>query len=203
VEEIMTAVPIYTIGYGNRSIEDFVRLLQVYGIKFLVDLRSQPYSRYKPEFSKVALEQYLQHHQFRYVYMGDMLGGRPEDAGCYTEDGKIDYTILCEKDFYRRGINRLRTAWEKQLRIALMCSELKPQECHRGKLVGNTLVEEGLAVLHIDETGNIKTQDEVNQFFAIEQASGQLSFLDVESQVTLNQKTGRSRKKHTPTKASA
>ena len=199
----MAVMPVYTIGYGNRSIEDFIRLLQMYGIKYLVDLRSQPYSRYKPEFSKTALEQYLKQQHIRYVYMGDTLGGRPEDTDCYTDDGKVDYTILREKDFYRRGINRLHTAWEKQLPIALMCSEMKPEECHRGKLVGNTLVEQGLAVSHIDEAGNIKTQDEVNHFFAIEQASGQLSFLDADSQVALNQKTGRSRKKHTATKVSA
>lgn len=199
----MQVMPIYTIGYGNRSIEDFIKLLQKYGIRYLVDLRSQPYSRYKPEFSKAVLEQYLKKQQICYVYMGDTLGGRPEDTGCYTEDGKVNYTILREKDFYQRGISRLRTAREKQLPIALMCSEMKPEECHRGKLVGNTLVEQGLVVTHIDEAGNPKTQDEVNQFFAIGQTSGQLSFLDADSQVALNQKTGRSRKKHTPTKVSA
>jgi len=199
----MPATPIYTIGYGNRSIEDFIKLLQRYGIKYLVDLRSQPYSRYKPEFSKAALEQYLTRQQIRYVYMGDTLGGRPEDTDCYADDGKVDYTILREKDFYQRGISRLHAAWEKQLPIALMCSEMKPEECHRGKLIGNTLVEQGLVVSHIDEAGNIKTQGEINQSFAIGQANGQLSFLDADSQVALNQKTGRSRKKHTPTKVSA
>ncbi len=199
----MPFTPIYTIGYGNRSIEDFIKLLQKYDVKYLIDLRSQPYSRYKPEFSKEALEHYLQKQHIRYVYMGDTLGGRPGDASCYTEDGKVDYTILHEKDFYQRGIGRLRTAWEKQLPIALMCSEMKPEECHRGKLIGSSLVEQGLAVLHIDEAGNTKTQDEVNQFFAIGQASGQLSFLDADSQVALNRKTRRSRKKHTSIKESA
>ena len=199
----MPAMPIYTIGYGNRSIEDFIKLLQKYGIKYLVDLRSQPYSRYSPAFSKDAFELSLKQHQIRYVYMGDTLGGRPRDSSCYTGDGKVDYTILREKDFYRRGISRLRTAWEKQYAIALMCSEMKPQECHRGKLIGNTLDEQGMEVAHIDEAGNSKTQDEVNQFFAIGQASGQLSFLETDAQVALNQKTARSGKKYAPTKESA
>ncbi len=199
----MSTAPIYTIGYGNRSIENFIKLLKVYNIKYLVDIRSQPYSRYSPAFSKDALELCLKQHQIRYVYMGDTLGGRPEDSSCYMDDGRVDYTILREKDFYQRGISRLHTAWEKQLPIALMCSEMKPEECHRGKLVGKTLVEQGLAVSHIDEAGKIKTQDEINQFFAIGQASGQLSFLEPDTQVALNQKTGRSRKKHTPTKVSA
>jgi hypothetical protein len=44
----MRTIPIYTIGYGNRSIGDFVKLLQNYEIKFQVDIRSQPYSRFNP-----------------------------------------------------------------------------------------------------------------------------------------------------------
>lgn len=203
----MAVTPVYTIGYGNRSIESFIRLLHMYGIKYLVDLRSQPYSRYKPEFSKAALEQYLKQQHIRYVYMGDTLGGRPEDTDCYTEDGKVDYNVLREKDFYRRGIDRLHTAWEKQLPIALMCSEMKPEECHRGKLVGNTLVEQGLVVSHIDESGNVKTQDEINRFFidgqTNEQANGQLSLFDEDLPTRLNEKIGRSRKSYAPARESA
>jgi len=199
----MSAMPIYTIGYGNRSIEDFIQLLQKYGIKYLVDIRSQPYSRYSPNFSQDALKLHLQQQHIRYVFMGDALGGRPKDSSCYTDDGKVDYTVLRKKDFYQRGITRLRTAWEKQLPIALMCSEMKPEECHRGKLVGNTLVEQGLDITHIDESGNTKTQDKINQFFTIGQANGQLSFLEPDTQVALNQKTARSSKKYAPTKESA
>ena len=35
--------------------------------------------------------------------------------------------------------------------------------CHRGKLVGKTLSKQGIEVVHIDEQGNRKTQDEVNR----------------------------------------
>ena len=45
-------VPIYTIGHGSRSLEEFVSLLQNYQIQYLIDVRSQPYSRYVPHFSK-------------------------------------------------------------------------------------------------------------------------------------------------------
>src|SRR5579859_1358210 len=200
----MPTAPIYTIGYGNRSIENFIKLLNAYNIKYLVDIRSQPYSRYSPAFSKDALELRLKQHQIRYIYMGDTLGGRPKDSSCYMDDGRVDYTILREKDFYQRGINRLHTAWEQQLPVALMCSEMKPEECHRGKLVGNTLVEQGLAVSHIDEAGDIKTQDEINQFFADsqtnEQANGQLSLFDEGLPPRLNEKIGRSRKSYAPTR---
>jgi len=187
----LSKVPIYTIGYGNRSIEDFVKLLQQYGIKFLVDIRSQPYSQFHPEFSKEALEKSLKQYGMQYVFMGDSLGGRPKDSACYV-DGKVDYAKVREQPFFQKGIHYLRTAWEKQLCIALMCSEAKPQECHRSKLVGNTLIEQGIDVAHIDETGAIKTQPQIDQMLT----GGQLTLFSQESSMPVNKKTGLSRKKY-------
>ena len=179
----MTKISIYTIGYGNRSIEEFVELLQQYHIKFLADIRSQPHSRFKPEFSKDVLEQQLMQHHIRYIFMGDTLGGRPKDPLCYV-DGKVDYARVREKPFYQQGISYLHTAWEKQLHVALMCSEAKPQECHRSKLIGNTLIEQDIEVAHIDETGEIKTQQQINEILT----NGQLLLFDQEPLTTLNEK---------------
>ena len=170
----MTTIPIYTIGYGNRSIEEFVGLLQQYDIKFLVDTRSQPYSRYNPDFSKDALERRLKQASIRYIFMGDTLGGRPRDDASYQEDGRVDYEKVAEKEFYQKGISYLHTAWNKQLRIVLMCSEAKPQACHRSKLIGKTLGKQNINVAHIDETGAVKTQEEVDLLVT----SGQLPLFD-------------------------
>lgn len=157
--------PIYTVGYGNRSIETFTELLNRYQIKYLVDVRSQPYSQYNQQFSKDLLERYLRLHGIQYMFFGDALGGRPKDKSCYDEDGKVDYAKLASKSFYHEGIGRLRTAWEKNLLVGVMCSEAKPSQCHRGKLIGNTLVEQHIAVAHIDENGEIKQQQEINEQF--------------------------------------
>lgn len=154
------AIPIYTIGYGNRTIEELIALLQQYGIRFLIDVRTSPYSRFKPEFGKEALEQALRPHNIRYVFMGQELGGRPADPDCYV-DGKVDYDRVRDKPFYQTGIQRVRTAWEKQLPVVLMCSELRPQECHRTKLIGETLSQLGLPIQHIGEHGQLQDQSEV------------------------------------------
>ncbi len=154
-------IPIYTIGYGSRSIEDFVAALRQYGIRFVVDIRTAPYSRYKPEFSKDALEPALHEAGLRYVFMGDALGGRPDDAGCYDADGKVDYEKVKTKPFYQEGIDRISAAYAQQQRIVLMCSEGKPQDCHRSKLIGETLVDAGILLAHIDERNELKTQEEV------------------------------------------
>jgi len=192
-EGALQKIPIYTIGYGNRSIEEFVELLQRYEIKFLVDIRSQPHSRFKPEFSRDALEKRLKQHHIRYISMGDTLGGRPKDPSCYVDD-RVDYARVREKPFYQKGISYLHTAWERQLHIALMCSEAKPQECHRSKLIGNTLIEQGIEVVHIDETGEkLKTQKEINETLT----DGQLLLFDQkEPLTTLSKKIGLSRKKY-------
>jgi uncharacterized protein (DUF488 family) len=156
----MIETAVYTIGYGARSIEDFIRVLQANGITYLIDVRSRPYSRYKPEFSKEALDSRLQSHEIRYVFMGDTLGGQPDDPDCYT-DGKVDYEKCRSKPFFLEGIGRLRRAWEQKLPVAIMCSEGKPENCHRSKLLAPVLVEQGIAVIHIDETDQLISQEDV------------------------------------------
>jgi uncharacterized protein (DUF488 family) len=67
--------PLYTIGYGAREIDAFIDVLRAYEIVYLIDIRSRPYSRYKPDFSKEALAGHLEEAGIRYVFMGDTLGG--------------------------------------------------------------------------------------------------------------------------------
>jgi uncharacterized protein (DUF488 family) len=42
-----------------------------------------------------------------------------------------------------------------------MCSEGKPEDCHRTKLIGATLTALGIPVAHIDENDALLTQAEV------------------------------------------
>lgn len=153
-------IPIYTIGYGSRSISEFIDVLQQYEIAYLIDVRSVPHSGYKPEFSKNQLANEVEQHGIRYVFMGDLLGGKPDDESCYV-NGIVDYEKVKEAEFYKRGIERLRTAWTQQQRVALMCAEGKPEHCHRAKLVSATLTDEDLPVVHIDENSEEMTQEQI------------------------------------------
>lgn len=156
------SVPIYTVGYGARTLDELVDVLAAHAIAFLVDVRSAPYSRFKPEFSKDALERDLKARGLRYVYLGDALGGRPADPDCYVDD-KVDYERVKQKDSYKAGIDRLCAAWQRGLRVAIMCSEGKPEQCHRSKLIGESLAALGIPVAHIDENDELRSQDEVIQ----------------------------------------
>jgi uncharacterized protein (DUF488 family) len=152
---------LYSIGHGIRKIEDFIFLLQKYGIKFLVDVRSIPYSRFNPQYRQATLKKHLEDAEIAYVFMGDELGGRPKDETCYDKDGKVDYSKIRTSDFFKTGIQRLITAYKKEISLAMMCSESKPQECHRSRLITPSLEKLGVPVLHISEKGELKTQEEI------------------------------------------
>lgn len=160
----------YTIGYGARSMDAFIAALRAYGITLLVDVRSAPYSRYKPEFSKQALAEALGRHGIRYLFLGEALGGRPDDPGCYV-DGRVDYQRVQARAFYQAGIARLRELGASGQTLAIMCSEGRPEQCHRSKLIGETLQGLGIAVWHIDEHDALITQEEA----IVRLTGGQLS----------------------------
>lgn len=155
---------IYSIGYGSRTIEEFIELLKLYGISYLIDVRSSPYSKFNQKFNRPELDLCLKRVGIRYVFMGDELGGRPEDLSCYNSDGKVDYNTIKTKEFYKEGIFRIKTAYNKDIPVALMCSEGNPAHCHRSKLIGMTLLEdvdEKIILSHIDECGKVKDQADV------------------------------------------
>jgi uncharacterized protein (DUF488 family) len=155
-------IPIFTIGYGARTVEELAAVLQAQRIEYLIDVRTAPYSRYKPEFSKDVLEAALKMYGIRYLYMGDSLGGRPDDPTCYV-DGKVDYSRVQARPFYQAGIARIQAAFAQGRRVVLMCSEGKPEECHRAKLIGATLTSLGIPVAHIDENDELCTQAQVQE----------------------------------------
>ncbi|MBK8048844.1 MAG: DUF488 domain-containing protein [Anaerolineales bacterium] len=149
-------IPIFTIGYGARSIDALIAVLAANHIDYLIDVRTAPYSRFKPEFSKDALERALQQHGIRYVFLGDALGGRPDDPACFI-DGKVDYDKVRQRPAFQTGISRLQSAFAQQRRVVLLCSEGKPEQCHRSKLIGEVLDGLGVPVIHIDENDALVT----------------------------------------------
>jgi uncharacterized protein (DUF488 family) len=151
---------LHTIGYGTRTLDELIAVLQARGIDHLLDVRSAPYSKFKPEFSKEPLAAALQARGIRYLFLGDTLGGQPRDTDCYT-DGKVDYDKVRRQPFFQAGLDRLRKAHERGMRAALMCSEGRPEQCHRSKMIGEALAAAGIPVRHIDEDGHLLTQNQV------------------------------------------
>ena len=144
--------PLFTIGYGARSLEEFIEALKANNIEYVIDVRTAPYSKFKPEFSKELLQHHVERAGIWYLFMGETLGGQPKDPDCHT-DGKVDYDKVMAQPFFQTGIERLYKAFEGQHPVALMCSEGRPEQCHRSKLIGEALAAAGIPICHIDEDG--------------------------------------------------
>jgi uncharacterized protein (DUF488 family) len=145
---------LYSIGHSNAEISAFLDLLLRYGVELLVDTRSQPYSRYSPQFNREALKASLGEAEIAYLFMGEQLGGRPQASEFYFESGKVDYERLAATPFYLSGIERL-LALAEECRLAFMCSEADFKKCHRYWLITHTVVNRGIEVSHIMHSGEL------------------------------------------------
>jgi uncharacterized protein (DUF488 family) len=151
---------IYSIGHGRKPIELFIAELKSFDIAYLCDVRSVPYSRFNPQYNQKALKAELEKQAITYVYLGEELGGRPGESSCYI-NGVVSYELVAGKPFFREGLERLLTANNKRLRIAIMCSETKPEDCHRSRLIGKELLERGLSVRHITKENTFILQQDL------------------------------------------
>jgi uncharacterized protein (DUF488 family) len=144
---------INTIGHSDHAIEDFIALLRRYGIMLLVDVRSQPYSRWVHQFNRELLIRDLQNAGIAYCYMGNTLGGRPTDPTLYdSEEERPDYQRQEETPEYQAGIREL-LKLAQDTPTVVMCSEGDHRHCHRHLLITQTLLGHDVRVLHIQPDG--------------------------------------------------
>jgi uncharacterized protein (DUF488 family) len=147
---------IYTVGHSNHHISTFLSLLSEHNVTAIVDVRSSPYSRWSPQYSRKELSVELKLHGIAYVFLGKELGARSENPECYV-NGKVQYCRLAEEPAFEMGIARVRVGASKY-RIALMCAEKDPIDCHRALLVSRELHERGFGISHILADGRLETQ---------------------------------------------
>lgn len=145
---------VYTIGHSTHSIGRFLELLRQHNITAVCDVRSRPYSRTNPQFNREALKGALSNFDIRYVFLGKELGARTDDRSCYC-DGKVQYEMLAKTSLFKKGIERVRTG-AHGYRVALMCAEKEPLDCHRTILVARVLSEEEIEVRHILADGTVE-----------------------------------------------
>lgn len=145
---------VFTIGHSTQSVERFISLLKKHGITAVGDVRSKPYSRMNPQFNREELKGSLRDADIRYVFLGKELGARSDDKSCYC-NGQVQYDLLSRTELFKEGIKRIKEG-SNEFRIALMCAEKEPLDCHRTILVARELVESGTQVLHILYDGKVE-----------------------------------------------
>ena len=150
--------PVFTIGHSTHSTDAFITLLRQHNVTAVADVRSVPLSRFNPQFNREIIIHSLKTHGIRYVFLGRELGARSDDHSCY-ENGRVQYTRLARLESFRRGLDRIMRGACNH-RIALMCAEKEPLECHRTLLVARALVEHRVSVFHIISDGSLETYDD-------------------------------------------
>ncbi len=151
----MTTQRVYTIGHSTHSIETFLSLLAAAEVNCVIDVRSVPFSRIAPHFSKPALRATLKEAQILYAHFAVEFGARHSEPALLDNDGRVDFDKLRAAPPFQQGIERLRNALEMGYRVALMCSEGNPFDCHRFSLVSYGLVHAGFTVEHILPDGEV------------------------------------------------
>lgn len=138
---------IFTVGHSNYEADKFIKILQSHSIKMLIDVRSEPYSKYCPQFNKDVIEQILLNNGIKYLFLGSELGARPKDENCYVS-GKVSFEKLKDSELFKQGISSVLEQSSKY-RIAVMCSEKEPLNCHRAILISRVLEQQDYTVRHI------------------------------------------------------
>jgi uncharacterized protein (DUF488 family) len=159
---------IYTIGHWNRTISEFVGLLNEYGVEIIVDVRSSATSKSSPQFyefqpaDKVtgkllypdipAMPDWLQMNGIRYEHILEIGGHRSVKHINHDNDGWENrqfrsYADYCKTDTWKQGFSDLMELG-KRYQIAMMCGEPHPARCHRS-ILSDYLTAHGIQVLHI------------------------------------------------------
>lgn len=123
-----TAV-VFTIGHSNVNIEVFLQLLKSAKVQTVIDCRSKPKSRWR-QFGHSAIARHLVYADIFYEWRGNNIGG----LGRNVE--------------YQATLHEIADRATRE-RIALLCAEAKPEQCHRGTDLTPELEKRGVVVQHL------------------------------------------------------
>jgi len=162
---------IHTIGYAAHTIESFIATLENFNITAIADVRSQPYSKFKPEFNRENLKIALINNRIEYVFLGANIGARIKAPECY-KNGQVDYELISKHPLFQEGIDRLLKGMEK-FSVALMCAEKDPINCHRTILICKHIKKYQIKINHIIDAdtseNHAETEFRLMKLFHLEQ----------------------------------
>lgn len=159
---------IYTFGYTGHGddLAGLVKDLKERQVSVLVDVRSNPYSSAFSQYNKEPFAQFLREHGIVYRNYADEFGAKQMDKGVYSDlagDGlRIDYEKFTSSKKFKEGVEKLNRIYGSGRKVALMCSEKDPINCHRAIMIGNALQHDGgFDVIHIVRGKSDETQEEL------------------------------------------
>ena len=147
----MHDLKLFTLGHSNNSSDDFVNLLNHYGIKVLVDIRMIPFSSRYSHFSQDALRSSMERNNIIYHWAGRQLGGRRKPNAesihrALQDDALRGYADHMQTDGFKKSASQLMQLAASHC-LAIMCAEKSPQHCHRN-LLADYLSLQAVKVIH-------------------------------------------------------
>ncbi len=150
---------LFTIGYATLSKDRFLWLLKINIIEAIADVRSNPYSKLYPEFNHEILKDTLRRHGIKYVFLGKELGAQRKEEECYT-NRKVCYDLVYKTESFQEGIRRLTNGLSK-MKVALLCAEKDPIDCHRTILICRYIRDKIPHIKHILNNGKLEDHSEL------------------------------------------
>lgn len=142
---------IYTVGHSTHQLDELIAVLESFGIRLLVDVRSIPRSRYNPQFNSDAFANALESRGIEYQHMPGLGGLRkPRTDSPNTEWRNVGfrgYADYMQTPEFKESLDYL-TEQTTANTTALMCAEAVPWRCHRS-LISDALLVRGIEVQHI------------------------------------------------------
>ncbi|MBU4276407.1 MAG: DUF488 domain-containing protein [Proteobacteria bacterium] len=145
---------LFTIGHSNHNEDVFIKILKHHHIDIVVDVRSTPFSRHNPQFNYDPLRNMLSQYKIQYAFMGNELGARRKERECY-KNNQVDFNYVPFLPLFQAGIDRILKGLNK-FRIALMCSEKEPLDCHRTILISRNIKWQNITINHILGDGSLE-----------------------------------------------
>lgn len=153
---------LYTIGYSCFKIDDFIQVLKKYNINCVIDVRSNPNSKFHTDYNKYFLESILKNNKIYYRNYSKEFGARQEDHKYFT-DGYLDFSKFTKSEVFLDGLNKLTTSMEQNYTFVLMCAEKDPATCHRNIMIAREFYKRGYQINNIWDNGEVETQESVEK----------------------------------------
>ncbi len=151
--------PLFTVGHSNLDFLEFVKLLKDCSIDLLIDVRSRPHSGRFPQFTQPGFQKMIENAGIGYLFLGEELGGRPDDPDAYRPDGIVDYRARRKSYAFHAGVERVLSELDRAPYV-LLCAEEDPLECHRFLMICPELVRMGIRPLHIRKGSRIESHED-------------------------------------------
>jgi uncharacterized protein (DUF488 family) len=140
-----SSLTIFTIGHSTRTLDQFVELLQVHGVRQVADIRTVPRSRRHPQFEREALARSLPARGLVYRHLpalGGLRHARPDSVNTAWQNASFrGYADYMATSTFAGGLEDL-IAYAREAPTAIMCAEAVWWRCHR-RLVADALLVAG------------------------------------------------------------